>query len=417
MKRFIIILWVLLLFGCHSAGDWLESEAFKYQGIRTMGHAQYQGASVSEVLYTLSNIEKNNGEKWFSEWYKMANYQKNLSANYSANLAKGNALLRASNYFRVSEFFLDTKDSRRLEAYELSRDSFENAISYIHEKYFIWDIPFENGKLRSYYFPGDSKKPLLLFANGFDGTVEENYFFNGRAAILQGYPVILYEGPGQSMALRKYGLTMIHEWDKPVNKIISWAEQERPELIESKKILYGISIGGHLSGQAASKMHNIDGLIIHGGPINMQKVVLDGFPEIASNLYEKGKKDKLNKLVNRLEKYKLLGFQDTWALSQLKWVYGYDNISDILDHLEPYTLENKKLDIPILILNGENDMYEGINNHNKQLFPQSSVYSFPIESGAGSHCQAGAVEQSSLILFKWLNENYVNNSEHHITND
>lgn len=212
-KSIFFIVIITILIGCTSTGQWMESEGFRYQGIRTMGHSQYQGASVTEALYVLSSIEKNNGELWYSKWYEMAEYQINISKLHSSEIAKGNALLRASNYFRVSEFFIPTNDPRRLEAYTRSRGSFVKALSHLQIKHEIWDIPYDTGSLRAYYFPGESDKPLLLFANGFDGTVEENYFFNGSAAITRGYPVILYEGPGQSMALRRDNLVMTHNWE------------------------------------------------------------------------------------------------------------------------------------------------------------------------------------------------------------
>lgn len=53
-KSIFFIVIITILIGCTSTGQWMESEGFRYQGIRTMGHSQYQGASVTEALYVLS---------------------------------------------------------------------------------------------------------------------------------------------------------------------------------------------------------------------------------------------------------------------------------------------------------------------------------------------------------------------------
>lgn len=404
IKSIFIVLCLIVTISCKSSSDWMESEGFKYQALRTMGHAQYQGASVTEALSVLSKIEGDNGEQWFEEWYKMAEYQLSLTKDSRSKLSKGHSLLRSSNYFRISEFFIPTNDSRRLETYIRSRESFEKALHYLDLNHEVWDIPYEDITLRSYYFPGNPDKPLILFSNGFDGTVEENYFFNGQAAISRGYPVILYEGPGQSMALRRYNMNMTYRWERPVKAILSWAINKDKSLENSKKILYGISMGGHLSAQAASRMHEIDGVVIHGGPVNMQKTVLEGLPKFAANMYFEGKKERLNSLVDRLDRFKILSYQDRWAFSQLKWVYGQSSMSSVLDHLKDYNLEHINFNIPVLVMNGEDDLYEGIDSKNS--FSNATIFTFPTESGAGSHCQGGAVEQSGITLFNWLEDNY-----------
>lgn len=404
--KYILFLSSLFLFGCASNKDWKSSEAFYYQGVRSMGHAQYQGASVTEAMKVLSNIEVDNAEDWYEEWTKMANYQIQIAENASDNRSKGNSLLRASNYYRTAEFFLPTEDSRRLVSYEKSRDAFVLALPLLEIDHQIWDIPFQDTTLRAYYFPGDSDKPLIMFSNGIDGTVEECFFFNGYAAIERGYPVILYEGPGQSMLLRKDGITTEHQWGIPVGKIISAAIENAPVLKNSKKILYGVSMGGHMSGLAAKALEEVDGLVIHGAPMDFQQAVLAGLPGIARKMYKDGKKERLDSLVNTFYKIKILGFQDRWAYRQLLWVLGKNSISEVLDHLEPFTLEDFNRDIPVLILNGEADLYEGVKDGGKEYFPKAEIHTFPIGSGASSHCQAGAVEQSGIVFFNWLNNKY-----------
>jgi len=379
----------------------MESEAYYYQGIRTMGHSQYQGASVSESLKVLNNIETDNPEDWYQQWYDMAQYQISLIQNSGDNAAKGRALLRASNYYRTSEFFLEPQDPRRLEAYSRSRESFVEGLYLLDTDYQVWDIPNGDVTMRAYYFPGEPEKPLLLFCNGYDGTVEECYFFSGASAIERGYPVILYEGPGQSMLIRQHNISFTSHWEEPVELILKNVKRDLPELSQSKKILYGISIGGHLSAQAASRLKGIDGLIINGGPMDIQQTVLSGMPQVAYNQYNNDKLERLDRTVNSAVKL-FLSFQDRWAYNQLLWTFGQSSMSTLLKTLEDYNLDDFSRDIPVLILSGSEDLYEGIQTQYREVFPDADIYTFPPESGASSHCQAGALEQSALICFDWL---------------
>lgn len=60
------------------------------------------------------------------------------------------------------------------------------------------EIPFEDMKLPGYYFKaGEGKKPTLIVMSGFDGTVEELYFYIGAGALQRGYNILLFEAPAR----------------------------------------------------------------------------------------------------------------------------------------------------------------------------------------------------------------------------
>ena len=73
-------------------------------------------------------------------------------------------------------------------------------------------------------FPGtssgvdDDRRPraTVILTGGYDGTVEELYFFNGAAALARGYNVLAFDGPGQGAALLQRGLTLRADWENVV---------------------------------------------------------------------------------------------------------------------------------------------------------------------------------------------------------
>ncbi|MGD0275763.1 MAG: hypothetical protein ABSB79_06875 [Syntrophales bacterium] len=227
---------------------WLfSSTAFHYQAIRTMGHSIYHGALPGEVLSAISQIRDEDTESWFDNWQRMAKHCELLADKACDNISGGNALLRASNYYRTSEFFLEPSDKRKRETYNKSVETFQLALETLGIKYEIWYVPYETGEMRTYYFPGDEDKPLIITCGGYDSTNEESYFWIGCAAIQRGYPLIMFEGPGQSNMIREYGIRFTPDWQKPVSKIIDFIENKETVPSFRKKILFGISLGGLLA--------------------------------------------------------------------------------------------------------------------------------------------------------------------------
>jgi hypothetical protein len=169
---------------------------FHYQTLRAIGHEAYQGAALGEVLEIVRHIRDSDVESWFENWQKMAKQCEQWSEQSVDPITQGNLKLRASNYHRASIFFLHPSDTRCLPVFKKSMDNFQEAIKLLRIPHQLYYVPYENGKMRLYYFPGDADKPLVMICGGYDSTNEESYFFIGCALIARGYPILMYEGPG-----------------------------------------------------------------------------------------------------------------------------------------------------------------------------------------------------------------------------
>jgi hypothetical protein len=114
--------------------------------------------------------------------------------------------MRASNYYRSSEFYLHgLDDAAALTAWRASRDTFVQAAKLTPWGFQVVAIPYEDTALPAYFFkaPGNGPHPTLLLNNGFDGTQEESYFNIGLAALERGYNVLSFEGPGPGAVIRE----------------------------------------------------------------------------------------------------------------------------------------------------------------------------------------------------------------------
>src|SRR3984957_14629594 len=150
--------------------------------------------------------------------------------------------LKGAYYLRLAEFFLFTKDPRKLPTrqrfVDLILDHFQITTSAYSR------ITFETGWLPVYRLTSARPKGTLLVFGGFDSYIEE---WLPAALVFRdaGYDTILFEGPGQGAALELAHLTMSPEWQKPAKAVLDFFRLDAVTLM-------GFSLGGGLAICAAA---------------------------------------------------------------------------------------------------------------------------------------------------------------------
>ncbi len=409
---FLIIPLVVLMIGCgQSKGVYnlFKSDSFHYQALRTLGHSMYQGSAPGEVLSVTSRIADQDEDKWYIEWNRMGEKCEEWAKKALDPVTRGNAYLRASNYYRTSEFFLPPGDDRKIKVYDRSVTTFRRALAELGIRHTIYSIPYENGEMTTYYFKGDGDKPLVIVCGGFDSTNEESYFWIGKPLIDRGYSVAMFEGPGQSGMIRHLNIKFTPDWHKPVGRVIDYLIARDNSLAARKKILFGISLGGLLMGRAAAFENRIDGVAIFGGPFDFLDGALYQLPSIARKLYYGGHKGMLNFLAGIKKR---ISITSRWGINNGLSSMGGDSPYDFLVIAQKYTLKDlhEKVTCPVLVFYGERDWFisDGIQDVMfKKAFKNSKSYTlktFPFEDGSSEHCQVGAIEQSAMAFIKWMKE-------------
>lgn len=386
-----------------------KSESFHYQALRTLGHSMYQGAAAGEVFYVISSIRDQEEERWFAEWHRMAEKCERWARDARDNVSRGNAYLRASNYYRASEFFLYPGDKRKAPVYDQSAAAFQNALQELRIEHTIYYIPYENGKMRTYHFKGDADKPIIIVCGGYDSTNEESYFWVGAPLIARGYSVVMFEGPGQSSMIRHYKIKFTPDWHKPVGKVIDYLMAKDSSIANRKKILFGISLGGLLMGRAAAYEDRIDGAVLFGAPFDFLDGALYQLPSFARKLYNAEYRCVINLLANIKSR---ININTRWGLNNGLSSVGGTTAYEFLERCKEFTLKNvhDKVRCPVLVLYGERDWYisDGIQDVMfRSAFKNSKSYTlktFPHADGSAEHCQVGAIEQAAMVITKWMEE-------------
>ena len=191
------------------------------------GYAHYGGADIGEVLSTAGRIPDGDEAAWYTQWRALAeriHAEADRSAGGRHRVSARESYLRASNYYRLCEFYLrvdPTDDALVREVGQLSVDMFACAaqlmsspperVRFPYEDTTLpgWWIPAESGSAHPSGGDPDGPRPTLLFHGGFDSTEEELYFSGGAAAARRGYHVLAFAGPGQGSALRDQQLLSV----------------------------------------------------------------------------------------------------------------------------------------------------------------------------------------------------------------
>ena len=104
-----------------------DDPTFSLQLLRPISQTYYKGADIGECLSTAYRIRESDFESWYNEWYKTANrvhYYAKECLKLGHKISAKEAYLRASNYYRVAEFFIiDPNDVRSLQTWRLSKHS------------------------------------------------------------------------------------------------------------------------------------------------------------------------------------------------------------------------------------------------------------------------------------------------------
>ena len=394
------------MIGRKAMNRFFKSQAFHYQTLRTMGHPL--GANPGECLAAIAGIRDGNAESWYEGWHAMGRRCEGWAQSSPDRITQGKAYLRASNYYRTSEFFLHPSDERRITTYDRSAALFVKGLDALGIRHAVWDIPYADARMRAYFFPGQEGKPLIMVCGGYDSTNEESFFWIGEGAVARGYPCLLFEGPGQSHMIRRYKIRFTPAWEQPVKAVLDHAEARRPELAGRKKILFGISLGGRLVPRAAACEKRIDAVAIHGGAMfDVHRVALNQMPLPGRILYHLG----LKGLFNALAAWKAerdIGLR--WAVNNGCWTMGVADPFDLVRNFRSYALEGylPKITCDVLIMNGAQEHFYRPDRDTPplkaRLTQARSVteHLFRAPEGAAAHCQAGALEQAEQVFFDWV---------------
>ncbi|KAI0109878.1 alpha/beta-hydrolase [Daldinia grandis] len=381
-----------------------HSGFFDFEAIRILGTAVYGGADAAEVLEAVGHIRSEDPVSWETAWRTQAERAEALAEEARQRGDRDGAkrnYLKAANYTRASGYMYVSsleesgslvQDPRALPVLEKVGELFRKAVPLMEGEVCSLSIPYEEHSLPGYLYlppkerriPGRPKIPVLLVCGGADSCQEELYFMNPAAGPGLGYAVVTFDGPGQGLMLRRYGLEMRPDWEIITGCVIDHLtafSTAHPELdLDMESIaVSGASMGGYYALRAASDSRIRACVAIdpfydmwdfgtaHVSPLFI-KAWTGGW--ISSGLI-----DGLMRLLSKLS------FQLQWEISVSGTFFGLSSPSDILLHMKRYTFRDNdstgsktrpgflaRVTCPVLLSGAGKSLYLDVNHHTRRCF-------------------------------------------------
>lgn len=393
-----------------------KNESFSFETLRGAGFAAYGGSDLGEVLVTAKEIPEGNESAWLKSWERTADRVAGLAEE---SLARGHevsareAFFRASNYYRTAEFFkredphIDP-DVARLSA--RSRDTFVAAAKLLATPFEVVRIPYEGTTLPGYLFLVDESgtpRPTVIYNNGFDSTQEESYFAIAAAALLRGYNVLAFDGPGQGQVIREQRLPFRPDWEAVITPVVDFA-LSRKEVAPDGIVLFGYSLGGYLVARAAAYEHRVAAIVLDDGLYDFYAAFRMALPSFLIAWIEARKDALAAPLLNLIGRLKT---GPRWAMHNGRWTFRAASAAEFIRLARQYNLKDcaHLIKASTLVLDAENDQFlKGQPElvHDALKCPKKLVTLYSSE-GAGEHCHMGAMSRLHQIIFDWLDETIV----------
>jgi pimeloyl-ACP methyl ester carboxylesterase len=391
-----------------------DDESFSFETLRAAGFATYGGADLGEVLVTADAISDGNEPSWHQAWKATAERVRTLGEQSLAaghRVSAREALLRASNYYRIAEFFLREHPATDPEVALLSRrarETFLAAVELLDTPVQTVSIPYEGTTLPGYLFLVDDSgtpRPTVIYNNGYDSTAEEAWFAIAAAGLLRGYNVLAFDGPGMGAALREQELTFRPDWEAVITPVIDYA-LSRDEIAAERIVLFGYSLGGYLVARAGAFDDRVAALILDDGVYDFHTAFDRALPPFLASWVADGRDEEAVPVLSLLT---TVSTQLRWALNNGVWAFGASSYADLVRKTKDYTLVGcaERITAPTLIMDAENDQFlkgepqeveKALTNADTTLITLTSA------EGAGEHTHAGAVARAHQVMFDWLDK-------------
>jgi pimeloyl-ACP methyl ester carboxylesterase len=361
-------------FGWH---HWPEQPWFSYQFRRGLGETQEGGGSVSECFRTAARIVPGDRESWHREWLAVA--ERNARRGHLRTAMNG--WLRAVDYYRQAEFFLEPHDPRRLDTFTRMERSSHRFLAHLRPPGEVLEIPYERGAVLYAYFvraPSVAgRAPCLISMGGLDSIKDEMWFMQAHGALQRGISVLMIDGPGHGGTLRREGITTRPDYEVPIGRCVDYL-LTRADVDPSRIAVCGSSLGGYYAARAAAREPRLAACVSHGALWSIHDFWKDA--------------DESHGLA-----------------THIKWVFGVATMKEAVERFRAFTLEGVLGGMrgPYLVLHGGHDVlgmsqatrvYEDAKAHGVDV---TLRFVSPDETGA-EHCQHDNPTIGQELLGDWL---------------
>lgn len=253
------------------------------------------------------------------------------------------------------------------------------------------EIPYEDAFLPGHIYRSpyaEGKAPLLVITPGRDTWAEDTRWIYDEA-IRRGIHCVIYDGPGQGLALRMQGLTFRPDWEHVVTPVLDYALDKLANEVDPDRIgLMGMSFGGFLNTRAAAFDKRFKVMVADPGNLAWGSQIKQRLQMILQ--------------VPEGQRPPFMNFM----LDDYAWKQGVPK-EDVPADLDRYDNTDvvELVACETLVLDGAAEVQPGAA---KQYFDAlrcpKEYHLFDFDSTAQCHCQTGGYAPASEFIMNWLEE-------------
>ena len=353
-----------------------------YQVNRALTQAHYGGGEFAEIIEVAGNIDPDNRETFNVAWLDKGNEVYKIAEDYENNEAFVSArstYLRAFNYLRSAEFFMNLHDERKIQTYLKAREAFLRAIKYFDNEVKTVEVPFEGSFLPGYLFTpaGVENPPVVIMFGGLDSLAEELYFGISQLLNERGVALLAMDGPGQGAALRLNHIHSRHDYNVAGTAVLDWVIENLNDVVDTTRVgIAGLSMGGYMAARCAAFEPRFKVCMVFGAVWSYYSV-----------------------WAGRSGKHPLAEI--------VQHIMGVDSYEEVLEKLKGFTLENgvaEKIAMPTYIMHGEGDQQNFVEhayNLKNALTCEHVLNVVPKEESGAQHCQVDDFTKT-FKMYDWI---------------
>jgi pimeloyl-ACP methyl ester carboxylesterase len=364
--------------------QWPQDEEFSSQFVRILAASQDGGSTIGECFQTAGRITPGDRESWHQAWLTPA--ERHVARAEAAEAAGHRVTaraswIRASNYFRTAEFFLDPCDARRLPTFDRIEACSHRALALFDQPGEIVRIPFGETWLDAYFLPAPRSKcrPCIIAFGGLDEFKDELIQEMERQALSRNLSLLLVDLPGQGGSLRRRELVARPDSEASVAACIDWL-LTREDVDRDRIGLYGASLGAYYALRAAAHERRVCCAVSDGAQWKLKA---------SAELMRSVPNSHLVRLAC--------------------WVFGARDVEHLVRISEPFDLEGviARITCPLLIVSGEldafgNDNARKVHAEAERAGVQVDIrWISPEETGA-AHCQIDNPTLAMEFICDWF---------------